>query len=160
MKCPFCGDFDNKVIDSRLGKDSLSIRRRRECQACDRRFTTYERVEGGNPMLVKKDGRREAFDREKIRKGILKATQKRPVSMQVIDDFIDSVERQIQEANLKEIPAEQVGSKVMDFLKVADAVAYVRFASVYRQFKDLEDFDKELKILLNSSKSGTPINQG
>lgn len=152
MKCPFCGDLENKVIDSRLGKDSLSIRRRRECLVCNRRFTTYERVEGGGPMLIKKDGRREAFDREKVRAGILKATQKRPVSVEAVDTFIEALEHEIQEMNLKEIPASQVGGKVMAFLKGLDAVAYVRFASVYRQFKDLGDFDRELKSLLGEAK--------
>ena len=148
MKCPFCGDFDNKVIDSRLGKDALSIRRRRECIKCERRFTTYEKVEEQIPLLIKKDGRREAFSREKIRAGILKATEKRPVSVELVDAFIEKLERQFQEANLKEIPAREVGEKVTEFLKEADPVAYVRFASVYRQFTTLGDFDRELKQLL------------
>jgi len=148
MKCPFCGDMFNKVIDSRVGKDALSIRRRRECIECGRRFTTYETVEEQIPLLIKKDGRREAFNREKIRTGILKATEKRPVSVELVDSFIDKLERQFQEANLKEIPARVVGEKVIEFLKEADPVAYVRFASVYRQFTTLGDFDRELKELL------------
>jgi len=148
MKCPFCGNLDNKVIDSRLGKDALSIRRRRECIKCGRRFTTYEKVEEQIPLLIKKDGRREAFNREKIRVGILKATQKRPVSVELVDAFIEKLERQFQEANLKEIPAREVGERVIEFLKEADPVAYVRFASVYRQFTTLGDFDRELKELL------------
>jgi transcriptional repressor NrdR len=148
MKCPFCADLENKVIDSRLGKDGLSIRRRRECLACERRFTTYERVEEIQPLLVKKDGRREPFDREKIREGMLKATQKRPVSVEVIDDFIDSLERYFQETNQKEIPSSEVGERVIAALKEMDEVAYVRFASVYRQFKDLDDFVRELKEML------------
>ena len=148
MKCPFCGILDNKVIDSRLGKDALSIRRRRECIKCGRRFTTYEKVEEQIPLLIKKDGRREAFNREKIRVGILKATQKRPVSVELVDSFIEKLERQFQEANLKEIPAREVGERVIEFLKEADPVAYVRFASVYRQFTTLGDFDRELKELL------------
>ena len=147
MKCPFCGDLDNKVIDSRLAKEGHSIRRRRECLKCERRFTTYEKVEELTPLLIKKDGRREAFDRDKIRHGILKATQKRPVSVEVIDDFIDNIERQFQEANTKEIPANEVGEKIIEFLKKTDPVAYVRCASVYRQFKTLEDFEKELREL-------------
>ncbi|MGL4208858.1 MAG: transcriptional regulator NrdR [Candidatus Adiutrix sp.] len=147
MKCPFCGDLDNKVIDSRLGKDALSIRRRRECLKCERRFTTYEKVEEITPLLVKKDGRREAFNRDKVRAGILKATQKRPVSVELIDNFIDQLERQFQDANLKEIPAWEVGEKIISFLKEADPVAYVRFASVYRQFTTLDDFNRELKQL-------------
>jgi transcriptional repressor NrdR len=138
----------NKVIDSRVGKDALSIRRRRECIECGRRFTTYETVEEQIPLLIKKDGRREAFNREKIRTGILKATEKRPVSVELVDSFIDKLERQFQEANLKEIPARVVGEKVIEFLKEADPVAYVRFASVYRQFTTLGDFDRELKELL------------
>jgi len=148
MKCPFCGDLYNKVIDSRLGKDSLSIRRRRECIECGRRFTTYEKVEEQIPLLIKKDSRREAFNREKLRAGIMKATEKRPVSVEIIDSFIEKLERHFQEVNLKEIPAREVGEKVMEFLKEADPVAYVRFASVYRSFTTLGDFDRELKELL------------
>jgi len=150
MKCPFCADLDNKVIDSRLSKDGISIRRRRECLKCGRRFTTYERVEESQLLVIKKDGRREPFDREKIRSGMLKATQKRPVSVEAIDAFIDSMERSFQEANLKEIPASRIGEQVMAELHGLDEVAYVRFASVYRQFKDLEDFVRELKDLLES----------
>ncbi|MDR2935545.1 MAG: transcriptional regulator NrdR [Candidatus Adiutrix sp.] len=148
MKCPFCEDLYNKVIDSRLGKDALSIRRRRECLKCGRRFTTYEKVEEQIPLLIKKDGRREAFNRDKIRAGILKATEKRPVSVELVDAFIEKLERQFQEANLKEIPAREVGERVIEFLKESDPVAYVRFASVYRQFTNLGDFDRELKELL------------
>ena len=148
MKCPFCGDLYNKVIDSRLGKDALSIRRRRECLKCGRRFTTYEKVEEQIPLLIKKDGRREAFNRDKVRAGILKATEKRPVSVELVDGFIEKLERQFQEANLKEIPAREVGERVIEFLKEVDPVAYVRFASVYRQFTTLGDFDRELKELL------------
>ena len=150
MKCPFCSDLENKVIDSRLGKDGLSIRRRRECLNCERRFTTYERVEEIQPLVVKKDGRREPFDRDKIREGMIKATQKRPVSVQDIDDFLDSLERYFQETNQKEIPSDEVGERVIAALKEMDEVAYVRFASVYRQFKDLDDFVNELKELLSS----------
>ena len=150
MKCPFCTDLENKVIDSRLSKDGLSIRRRRECLECQRRFTTYERVEEVQPLLIKKDGRREPFDRDKIRSGMLKATQKRPVSVEAIDSFIDSLEREFQEANRKEIDANEIGEKVMQELQQLDEVAYVRFASVYRQFKDLDDFVHELKELLDS----------
>lgn len=155
MKCPFCIELENKVIDSRLGKDGLSIRRRRECLACGRRFTTYERVEEIQPLLIKKDGRREPFDREKIREGMLKATQKRPVSVEAIDDFIDSLERHFQETNQKEIPSTEVGERVINFLKEMDEVAYVRFASVYRQFKSLDDFVRELKEML-ASRGGEP----
>lgn len=148
MKCPFCSDLENKVIDSRLGKDGSSIRRRRECLQCKRRFTTYEWVEEIQPLVIKKDGRREPFNREKIREGMLKATQKRPVSVDAIDAFIDRMERHFQEANLKEIPTSDVGEQVIQALKEMDEVAYVRFASVYRQFKDLDDFVRELKEML------------
>jgi transcriptional repressor NrdR len=148
----------NKVIDSRLGKDALSIRRRRECIKCGRRFTTYEKVEEQIPLLIKKDGRREAFSREKIRAGILKATEKRPVSVELVDAFIEKLERQFQEANLKEIPAREVGERVIEFLKESDPVAYVRFASVYRQFTNLGDFDRELKELLPVLRQKDSIN--
>jgi len=150
MKCPFCSDLENKVIDSRLGKDGLSIRRRRECLVCGRRFTTYERVEEIQPLVVKKDGRREPFDREKVREGMLKATQKRPVPIDDIDDFIDSLERYFQENNQKEMPSTEIGERVIAALRKMDEVAYVRFASVYRQFKDLDDFVNELKEMLST----------
>lgn len=155
MKCPFCADLENKVIDSRLGKDGLSIRRRRECLKCNRRFTTYERVEEIQPLVVKKDGRREVFDREKIRQGLIKSTQKRPVSIEDIDHFLDSLERHFQETNQKEIPSTEIGERVIAALKKMDDIAYVRFASVYRQFKDLDDFVKELKdLLVNKGENG------
>jgi transcriptional repressor NrdR len=155
MKCPFCSELENKVIDSRLGKDGLSIRRRRECISCGRRFTTYERVEEIQPMVIKKDGRREPFEREKIRDGMLKATQKRPVSVDDIDDFVENLERHFQETNQKEIPSDEIGERVILALKKIDEVAYVRFASVYRQFKDLDDFVRELKDLLASKESAS-----
>lgn len=150
MKCPFCAELDNKVIDSRLSKDGLSIRRRRECLDCQRRFTTYERVEEVQPLVIKKDGRREPFDRDKIRRGLLKATQKRPISVEVIDEFIDQMERGFQETNQKEIISSDIGELIMKKLHDLDEVAYVRFASVYRQFKDLDDFVRELKELLQA----------
>lgn len=147
MKCPFCGELNNKVIDSRLGREAMSIRRRRECLNCERRFTTYEKVEEQAPLLIKKDGRREPFKRDKIRSGILRATEKRPVSVELVDAFIEKLERQIQDSNIKEIPSWEIGEKVIDFLKETDPVAYVRFASVYRQFTTLDDFNRELKDL-------------
>lgn len=147
MKCPYCSDLNNKVIDSRLGKDAQSIRRRRECIKCDRRFTTYEKIEEQVPLLIKKDGRREAFSRDKIRNGILKATEKRPVSITIVEDFIDTVERQFTEANHKDISARSIGEKVMEFLKETDPIAYVRFASVYHSFTTLDDFDHQLREL-------------
>ncbi len=149
MKCPFCRQSDNHVIDSRLGKDEEMIRRRRECIACSRRFTTYERVEETMPMVVKKDGRREAFDRLKIINGLKRACQKRPVSMDAIEAIADRIERGIQERGEKEIPGSIIGEAAMRELYDTDPVAYVRFASVYRSFKDLDEFMAELEDLLN-----------
>ncbi len=149
MKCPFCRQSNNHVIDSRLGKDEEMIRRRRECIACSRRFTTYERVEEAMPMVVKKDGRREAFDRLKIINGLKRACQKRPVSMDAIEVIADRIERGIQERGEKEIPGSIIGEAAMRELHDTDPVAYVRFASVYRSFKDLNEFMVELEDLLN-----------
>ncbi|MDZ7700027.1 MAG: transcriptional regulator NrdR [Deltaproteobacteria bacterium] len=152
MKCPYCTQIDNKVIDSRLSKDGRTIRRRRECVACERRFTTYEKLEDVLPMVVKKDARREAFDREKIISGIRKACQKRPVSVTQVEDFVDSLELFFQEMGRKEIDSSEVGEKVISALKEWDEVAYVRFASVYRQFKDINEFVKELEAILKNKK--------
>jgi len=149
MKCPFCGEIDNKVIDSRLSKDGSVIRRRRECIICSRRFTTYEHIEDIPVMIIKKDGRREIFSREKVRSGIQKACQKRDISINVIEDFLDELERDLREAGEKEIPSHKIGEKIMAKLNEIDAVAYVRFASVYREFKDVNDFVSELKSLLS-----------
>lgn len=148
MKCPFCANGENRVIDSRISKDGSAIRRRRECLACEKRFTTYEFVEEVLPVLVKKDGRREPFDRMKIIAGIKKACEKRPISMDVIETMVDNVEQACQEYQGKEIPSSMVGEKVMKELQRVDGVAYVRFASVYRQFRDVGDFMEELKDLL------------
>jgi transcriptional repressor NrdR len=150
MKCPYCTQIDNKVIDSRLSKDGRTIRRRRECLACQRRFTTYEKLEDVLPMVVKKDGRREAFDRGKIISGIRKACQKRPVSVTKVEDFVDSLELFFQELGRKEIESSEVGEKVISALKEWDEVAYVRFASVYRQFKDINEFIEELEAILKT----------
>ena len=149
MKCPFCGEIDNKVIDSRLSKDGSVIRRRRECIICSRRFTTYEHIEEIPVMIVKKDGRREVFSREKLRSGLQKACQKRDISINVIDEFLDELERDLREAGEKEISSNKIGEKVMAKLHEIDDVAYVRFASVYREFKDVNDFVSELKNLLS-----------
>ncbi len=149
MKCPFCGEVDNKVIDSRLSKDGNAIRRRRECLVCSRRFTTYEYIEEIPVMIIKKDGRREAFSREKLRSGIQKACQKRDISMNIIEEFLDELERDLREIGEKEIPSNKIGEKVMAKLHEIDDVAYVRFASVYREFKDVNDFVSELKSLLS-----------
>jgi len=150
MKCPFCGEIDNKVIDSRLSKDASVIRRRRECIACNRRFTTYEHIEEVPIMIVKKDGRREVFNREKVRSGIKKACEKRDISMNIIEEFIDDLERDLRETGEKELPASFIGEKIMARLHQLDDVAYVRFASVYREFKDVNDFVAELKSLLST----------
>jgi len=152
MKCPYCTEIDNKVIDSRLSKDGRTIRRRRECIKCGRRFTTYEKLEDVLPMVVKKDGRREPFSREKITEGIKKACQKRPISMTKIEEFVDSLELYFQELGKKEVEGEEIGEKVINALKEWDAVAYVRFASVYRQFRDVGEFMQELEEILKSRK--------
>jgi transcriptional repressor NrdR len=152
MKCPFCPSQDNKVIDSRLSNQGAVIRRRRECIGCERRFTTYERVEEILPMVVKKDGRREAFDRQKIVAGLELACRKRPVSSEQIEAIVDGIERRLQEMGEKEIPTTFVGESVMRELSRLDEVAYVRFASVYRSFKDVGEFMSELKELIHERK--------
>jgi len=154
MKCPFCANVENKVIDSRISKDGDAIRRRRECIGCGNRFTTYEYVEEVLPVVVKKDGRRETFDRTKIRSGIKKACEKRPISTDAIEVLVNNVERTCQEFQGKEIPSTAIGEKVMRELQTLDGVAYVRFASVYRQFRDVSDFMDELKDLLRTKKGG------
>ena len=150
MKCPFCAEIDNKVIDSRLSKDANVIRRRRECLLCNRRFTTYEHIEEIPIMIVKKDGRREVFNRDKVRSGLKRACEKRNISMIVIEEFIEELERDLREIGEKEIPAHIIGEKIMEKLHDLDDVAYVRFASVYREFKDVNDFVSELKSLLSN----------
>ena len=150
MKCPFCGETDNKVIDSRMGKDGSVIRRRRECIICSRRFTTYEHIEEVPIMITKKDNRREVFNRAKVSSGIKKACEKRNISINVIEEHIDELERDLREMGEKEIPAHIIGEMIMSILHKLDDVAYVRFASVYREFKDVNDFVSELKTLLNS----------
>ncbi len=154
MKCPYCTKIDNKVIDSRLSKDGRTIRRRRECIECGRRCTTYEKLEEVLPMVVKKDGRREPFSREKIIKGIKKACQKRPISITKIEEFVDSLEIHFQELGKKEVDSNEIGERVISNLKGWDEVAYVRFASVYRQFRDINEFMAELEGILKSRKEG------
>ncbi len=149
MKCPFCSSDEDKVIDSRSSNEGKSVRRRRECLKCDKRFTTYEYVEEIPLMVIKKDGRREAFDRNKIIGGIMKACEKRPISMEKIEGVVDRVEKELQKSFDKEVKAQVVGELVMDLMHKVDEVAYVRFASVYRQFKDINQFMKELKDLLS-----------
>jgi len=148
MKCPYCRDLENRVIDSRLTKDGDSIRRRRECFHCKRRFTTYERIEEMLPMVVKKDGRRELFDRQKIIAGLKKACEKRPVSSSAIEQTADRIEQTLQERGEKEGPSSAIGEAVMRELHQLDKVAYVRFASVYRSFKDVGEFMRELEELI------------
>ena len=150
MKCPFCGVFENKVVDSRLTRDGQIVRRRRECESCARRFTTYERVEELLPLVVKKDGRREAFDRAKVIAGISRACEKRPISVEAIEALVDRLELALQEKGEKEIPSSAIGEMIMRELHRLDEVAYVRFASVYRQFRDISQFMDELKDLLSA----------
>jgi len=140
MKCPFCQYEDTKVIDSRLSKEGDLIRRRRECDQCQKRFTTYERVEETLPLIIKKDGRREPFDRAKIVGGLTKACEKRPVSIETIEKIVDRIEARLIEKGERELPSSVIGEKVMEELKALDDVAYVRFASVYRSFKDIGEF--------------------
>jgi transcriptional repressor NrdR len=153
MKCPYCGEIDNKVMDSRLSKDGTVIRRRRECIDCGRRFTTYEHIEEIPVMIIKKDGRREVFSREKVRQGMARACEKRNISVEIIEEFIDNLERDLKEIEEKEIPSSVIGEKIMTELHDLDEVAYVRFASVYREFKDVNDFFSELKKLLSDDKN-------
>ena len=150
MKCPFCTDLDNKVIDSRLSKDGTVVRRRRECIACKRRFTTHEKVEEILPVVIKKDSRREIFDKGKILSGVQKACSNRPISMDTIDNLVDRVEQYFQDKGDKEINCNEIGEIVMRELHQLDEVAYVRFASVYRQFKDITEFMTEVKELLGT----------
>ncbi len=149
MRCPFCKDAENKVIDSRESHEGAVIRRRRECLECKRRFTTYERVEELNPLVVKKDGRREGFDREKVLSGLKKACEKRPVSIEQLEASVTEIEGKLQEMGEKEVPSTTIGEEVMRRLQKLDEVAYVRFASVYRSFRDIAEFMSELKELLD-----------
>ncbi len=153
MLCPFCKNLEDKVVDSRLNKEGEVIRRRRECLQCQRRYTTYERIEDALLMLVKKDGRREAFDRSKIFSGLRKACEKRPVSINQLETVVARIEKTIQEMGESEIESQIVGEEVMRQLHALDQIAYVRFASVYREFKDANQFMSELTSLLNDSKS-------
>ena len=154
MKCPSCSNLENKVIDSRLNKEGNSTRRRRECLSCGERFTTYERIEKTLPFLIKQDGRREEFDREKVLSGVKKACQKRPISIQQMEALVDRVEQYCQERGEKEMSAVVVGEKVVQELYQLDDIAYVRFASVYRSFKDVNEFMVELKDMLKHKEGG------
>jgi len=152
MRCPFCGHKEDKVVDSRVRGDGSSIRRRRECLKCGRRFTTYEYIEDTPLVVIKKDGRRQVFDRNKILQGLLKACEKRAVSMQQLEQLVTSVERTLLRKYDKEVPSEVIGKLVMEKLSKLDEVAYVRFASVYREFKDINQFMQELKEILTKRK--------
>jgi len=148
MRCPFCGFLESKVIDSRESKKGLSIRRRRECLSCQRRFTTYEKIEELPYMVVKKDGSRQPFDSQKLLKGMMKACEKRPIPMSRLEEIVEELETKLQERPEKEMTASEIGQFVMERLKSLDKVAYVRFASVYREFKDVMEFKQELEHLL------------
>jgi transcriptional repressor NrdR len=149
MKCPFCGYSESKVMDSRPTEEGSSIRRRRECLKCGKRFTTYETVESIPLVVVKKDGSRQSFERRKVLNGMLRACEKRPVSMETLERLTDEIEQELQNSLEREVSTEHIGELVMDKLKAVDEVAYVRFASVYRQFKDLNTFMTELNKLLD-----------
>ena len=147
MKCPFCGNLEDKVIDSRTSREGNAIRRRRECLKCSKRFTSYERVEDIIPLVVKKDGRREQFEREKILIGLKKACEKRPIGVETFEGITDSIEKKLIGLGVKEISSKWIGEEVVNSLKELDKVAYVRFASVYREFKDINEFMNEVKAL-------------
>ena len=150
MKCPFCGHLEDKVVDSRESKEGEAIRRRRQCLKCKRRFTSYERIDEITYMVVKKDGRRERFDRQKVLAGVLKACEKRPVSMIQLETIADRAEVMVQDSSEREVSTSTLGEMIMNELKNLDKVAYVRFASVYLDFKDVQEFMSELKELLKS----------
>ncbi|MFQ5829320.1 MAG: transcriptional regulator NrdR [Candidatus Methylomirabilia bacterium] len=156
MKCPFCGHTEDRVVDSRVGREGEFIRRRRECLKCRRRYTTYEYIEDVLPMVVKRDGRREPFDRQKLRSSILKACEKRSVGVQAVDDVVGDIEGRLHERADKEISSLELGEMVMGELQRLDQVAYVRFASVYRQFKDIAQFMDEVKSLIKEGDKARP----
>ncbi|MCG0239334.1 MAG: transcriptional regulator NrdR [Firmicutes bacterium] len=155
MRCPFCGG-ESKVLESRPVDEGMATRRRRECLACGRRFTTMERVEEAPLVVVKKDGRREAFDRNKILAGVLRACEKRPVRIEDLERLVMEVEAELREGLEREVPSARIGELVMERLRHLDGVAYVRFASVYRQFKDVKEFREQLERLLSAEETGTP----
>jgi transcriptional repressor NrdR len=155
MRCPFCGGGDDRVVDSREGRDGEVIRRRRECVSCGRRFTSYETIEEIPYMVVKNDGRRETFDRKKLRGGLVKACEKRPVAPAKLDAIVDEIETRLHDSEEREIATSQVGALVMERLRELDKVAYVRFASVYRKFEDVDEFLHELKDLIGRAETKT-----
>ena len=147
MKCPFCGELEDKVIDSRQSQEGNTIRRRRECVACQRRFTTYERLEEMLPLVLKKDGTRQPFDRQKVLAGLQRACVKRPVTGEMLEEIVSDLERTLQESGEKEVPSTAIGEAILERLRPLDDVAYVRFASVYRDFHDVSEFLQELSRL-------------
>ncbi len=155
MKCPFCGFLEDKVVDSREAKDGDAIRRRRECLQCSRRFTSYERIDEIPYMVVKKDGKREIFERNKIMAGLLRACEKRPISSSQLESIVDSVEKNVQDSADRELPTSEIGKIIMRRLKELDKVAYVRFASVYLEFEDVSEFMTELKNLVRARDKST-----
>ena len=156
MKCPFCGSSDDRVVDSRETREGEVIRRRRECVSCGRRFTSYETIEEIPYMVVKNDGRREAFDRKKLRAGLVKACEKRPVAPARLDAIVDEIETRLHEIEERELPTSRIGALVMERLRELDKVAYVRFASVYRKFEDVDEFLHELKSLIDRTETKAP----
>jgi transcriptional repressor NrdR len=158
MRCPFCQSIGSRVLDSRPAHEGKSIRRRRQCETCDRRFTTFEMVEEKPLIVIKKDGSREEFNREKLMRGLIRACEKRPVPMERLEQLVDEVERNLRENNEAEVPTREIGEMVMERLVEVDEVAYVRFASVYRQFKDINVFVRELEELLNRSRESVNPN--
>jgi transcriptional repressor NrdR len=154
MNCPYCGFKEDKVVDSRATAEDSAIRRRRECLKCGQRYTTYEYIEDVSLMVIKRDGRRQGFDRKKILSGIMKACEKRPISVDKMEDMVTSIERAIQKRSDREVSSRLIGELVMEKLKLVDDVAYVRFASVYRQFQDVSEFMKALNEIFKREKSG------
>lgn len=145
MKCPFCASDDNQVLESRVVEDGQAIRRRRECDKCHKRFTTYERVKGSVLWVIKKDGKREPFDKEKVKRGLLRAIEKRPVSLDLVDEIVDQVEREMLRREKEEVASRAIGKAVLRRLRKIDKVAWLRFASVYLEFEDLDDFEKTIE---------------
>jgi transcriptional repressor NrdR len=160
MKCPVCASLENRVIDSRLSKEGNVIRRRRECQGCEWRFTTYERIEEYVPVVVKKDGRREPFERAKLFAGITKACEKRPIALSTIEEMVRRIEKAVFAQGEKEVATQTIGEHVMQALQEVDEVAYVRFASVYRSFKDINEFIQEIHDLLDGKPSQKRVVRG
>ncbi len=159
MRCPFCATFEDKVIDSRASKDGREIRRRRECEACTRRYTTYERIEEALPVVVKADGRREPFDRNKIEGGLKRAVAKRPVSVVALVELAEEVEREIGDLGVQEIASKEIGARVLPRLRGLDEVSYVRYASIYRDFRDIEEFVKELGLVRRARDEVSPAGE-